>query len=72
MPRYKLRTLLIVLALGPALIWGAWALWPPPEPEQLPMFRDDIQYVADPEWKLPEVEPYKPDENRSPLPRRSN
>ena len=27
MPRYKLRTLLIVLALGPPLLAGAWFAW---------------------------------------------
>jgi hypothetical protein len=31
--RYRLRTLLIVLALGPPLIWGAWwAIGQPPIP----------------------------------------
>jgi hypothetical protein len=25
--RYKLRTLLIALALAPLLLWGAWVLW---------------------------------------------
>jgi len=34
--RYRLRTLLIVLALGPAVLWAAWLAWktlrssPPP------------------------------------------
>jgi hypothetical protein len=27
MPRYKLRTLLIVLALGPPVLAGAWSLF---------------------------------------------
>ncbi len=27
MPRYKLRTLLIVLALGPVVLWMAWLIW---------------------------------------------
>jgi hypothetical protein len=27
MPRYKLRTLLIVLALGPMVLAGAWLLY---------------------------------------------
>jgi hypothetical protein len=27
MLRYKLRTLLIVLALGPILIWAVWLVW---------------------------------------------
>ena len=27
MPRYKLRTLLIVRALGPPIIWGGWSAW---------------------------------------------
>jgi hypothetical protein len=31
--RYRLRTLLIVLALGPPLIWAAWSLWPTAEPD---------------------------------------
>jgi len=42
MPRYRLRTLLIVLALGPPVLAGAWAMIPvvsrwlwPPEPPQV-------------------------------------
>jgi hypothetical protein len=28
MPRYKLRTLLILLAIGPPVLAGAWLAWP--------------------------------------------
>jgi len=28
MPRYKLRTLLILLAVLPPVLWAAWRLWP--------------------------------------------
>jgi len=38
MPRYKLRTLLIVLALGPMVL--AWAIWP--AMRQLPAFRPEV------------------------------
>jgi hypothetical protein len=34
--RYRLRTLLIVLALGPPAIWAVWTLLPPLEPELPP------------------------------------
>jgi len=26
-PRFKLRTLLIVLALAPPVLWGCWSFW---------------------------------------------
>jgi hypothetical protein len=44
--QYRLRTLLIVLALGPPLIWAAWVFWPPPAPksEPLPFQAADVQY----------------------------
>jgi len=36
--RYRLRTLLILLAVGPMAIWAAWLLWesirPTPEPPE--------------------------------------
>jgi hypothetical protein len=30
--QYRLRTLLIVLALGPPVLAGAWWVWPAPAP----------------------------------------
>ena len=42
----RLRTLLIVLAVGPVVLWVVWLLWPPPKPEPLPppFSGSDIQY----------------------------
>ena len=41
--QYRLRTLLIVLALGPVVLWAVWVLWPPHKAE--PRFSGiDIQY----------------------------
>jgi hypothetical protein len=40
--RYRLRTLSIVLAVGPPLLWALWAFWPPPKPD--PYNGTDIQY----------------------------
>jgi hypothetical protein len=34
--RFRLRTLLTLLAVGPPLLWAAWAWWPSSEPELLP------------------------------------
>jgi hypothetical protein len=44
--RYRLRTLLIVLALGPPVLWVVWLLWPHPKPEPLPppFSGVDVQY----------------------------
>ena len=44
--RFRLRSLLIVLALGPPLLWAVWLLWPPPKPEPLPppFSGVDVQY----------------------------
>jgi hypothetical protein len=32
--RYRLRTLMIVLAIAPLLLWGAWRLWEELKPNQ--------------------------------------
>ena len=41
--QFRLRTLLIVLAVLPPLLWAVWVLWPPPKAE--PRFSGiDIQY----------------------------
>ena len=41
--RFRLRTLLIVLAVLPPLLWAVWVLWPPPKAE--PRFSGiDVQY----------------------------
>ena len=49
-PPRRLRTLLIVLALGPVALWACWALRPSSEPETLPPGYngpvDDIQYTS--------------------------
>jgi hypothetical protein len=53
--RYRLRTLLILLAVGPIAIWAAWSFWPRPGPAELPppFSGDDIQYfVPGPDFKL--------------------
>jgi hypothetical protein len=34
--RYRLRTLLIVLALGPPLLWAAWLAWNALRPNSAP------------------------------------
>jgi hypothetical protein len=46
--RYRLRTLLIVLALGPPLIWAAWAFWPP-KPKHATFTRDEYRVILQ-EW----------------------
>jgi hypothetical protein len=54
--RYRLRTLLILVALGPVAIWTCWANWPPRQPNILPpplTPNDDIQHIPQPDWSLP-------------------
>ena len=34
--QFRLRTLLIVLAVGPVVLWAVWLLWLHPKPEPLP------------------------------------
>jgi len=47
--RFRLRTLLIVLALGPPLIWGGWWAWewfgpkPPPTREELNAMFEELE-----------------------------
>jgi hypothetical protein len=43
MPRYSLRTLLILLAIGPPMLWALWpiaedALWPPKPMDKVDLF----------------------------------
>jgi hypothetical protein len=47
--RYRLRTLLILLALGPPLIWAVWAFWPA-KPEPHPTFTNDEFRAILKEW----------------------
>jgi hypothetical protein len=83
MLRYRLRTLLIVLALGPPVIAGAWMLGALLTKERNPSpwyIYDgaDVNYQPPgPVFKLNrelvgqrQIEAATPDENRSPLPRR--
>jgi len=44
--RYHLRSLMVLLALGPPLLWALWAFWSTPKPEPLPPSFSgvDIQY----------------------------
>lgn len=47
--RFRLRTLMIVLALGPPIIWAVWEFSPQTKPEPLPapyQAMDDVQYFA--------------------------
>jgi hypothetical protein len=46
MLKFRFRTLLIVLALGPPLLWALWAFCPRSKPEPLPQpFSGvDVQY----------------------------
>ena len=63
--RYKLRTLLIVLALGPPLIWGAWVFWPPPKPEPLPQpINVPLSELEWKEWARRRAEQQKIERNR--------
>jgi hypothetical protein len=44
MPRYCLRKLLIVLAIGPAVLAGAWFLWEALKPNQGFFIPEAIDY----------------------------
>jgi hypothetical protein len=52
--RYRLRTLLIVLALGPVVIWGGWLGRESLRPKRTPWYiYDGGEYFAPgPEFKL--------------------
>jgi hypothetical protein len=77
--RFRLRTLLIVLALGPPLIWCGWRAWESLNPAPpYNCHEPDLRYYAPgPEFKLTreavrqkQIEAEKADESRSPLPSR--
>jgi hypothetical protein len=44
MPRYKLRTLLILLAIGPPILAGVWLLWEALKPNQSIFIPETIDY----------------------------
>ena len=54
MPRYKLRTLLIVLALGPPVLAGGYWLWDRLRPKPSLWYIQDGGYYfpPGPDWKL--------------------
>jgi hypothetical protein len=51
--RYRRRTLLIVLAIGPMVLAGSYWLWDALPPKPSPWYSgENIQYVPTPEFKL--------------------
>jgi hypothetical protein len=69
--RFRLRTLLIVLAVGPPLLWLGWtkyAVWKA-EQERLRVYRELIESLHLPVYPYPSLtlgsptQPASPDEN---------
>jgi hypothetical protein len=70
--RFRLRTLLIVLALGPPLIWGGWLVreaLKPLDPTYI-HYEPDLRYYAPgPEFKLRRHAPAEGEKQSGPLSR---
>jgi len=52
--QFRLRTLLIVLAVGPVVLWACWALWP--RADEMRLWKEEYERLRDKD-QLPQHTP---------------